>query len=171
MGMQERLIAQGLASGAADASVLKTMVEQSTEQSFVTGTDEKVKAREEAKAAQHNLETFKDAEDRERKQQKDQTKLASDMMQASKQTSGSTIVTGPGVVGPTQVPPNVNIVNAPDHGQTSGGLHCPSCKKDIQASWKACPHCGQSLVPKKCAKCGFELKPDWKACPECGEKL
>ena len=110
MGMMERLVSQGLNTGAADSSVLNTMLQQATEQEYATTSDEKVEARSKAQAAANDVETFKDAEDRERKHQKDMTGLASDMMEASKQTPGATVVTGAGAP-PSQSP--VNIVNAP----------------------------------------------------------
>ncbi len=184
MGMMERLVSEGLRAGAADASVLKTMLEQSTEQEYATTSDAKVQARSDAEAAKHNLETHKEAEDRERKHQKETTDQAAQMMQASKQTPGSTVVAGGGAaaVPPASAqPPNVNIVNVPG-GQPAGEApasppaatsQCPSCQAPTQPGWKACPACGQVLATgsKFCTGCGKPTEPNWKACPECGQKL
>lgn len=176
ISMQERLISQGLASGAGESGVLKEMLKQQTEQTYADASDAKTEARSQAEAAKHNLETFKQAEDRERDHQKDMTKLSTDMMDASKQTPGSTIVTGGGTATPGQPPSSVNIVNVPGQGETkpgpsADGLKCPNCNGSIQADWKACPNCGQPLTKNSCPKCGKNVEPNWKACPECGEKL
>ena len=147
--MIERLVSQGLSTGAADSDVLKTMLEQSTEQTYATTSDDKVRAREGAKASERDLETFKDAQDREREHQKDMTKLSTDMMDASKQTPGSTIIAGTGTPGNAQGPSNVNIVNTP--GQTGAApdtgpkAKCPSCGTAIEQDWNNCPKCGQKL--------------------------
>lgn len=181
MGITERVLAQAIASGVADPSVLRTMLEQATEQSYATATDEKVAARSDAAAAKHNLDTFKDAEDRERQQQKDMTRLATDMMQGAKQTPASSVVLPGGAPPqPSGSGGGIHIVNAPAAPSESAagrseptpdaGPQCPSCHEPVKAGWKACPHCGARLDSGRCS-CGAELKPGWKVCPECGKAI
>lgn len=43
---------------------------------------------------------------------------------------------------------------------------CPACGKSIESDWTACPHCGHDLKTT-CPSCGRELQPDWTACPYC----
>jgi hypothetical protein len=171
MGMMERIMAQGLQTGAANADVLKTMLEQSTEQEYATTSDDKVKSRSQAQAAKANLDTFKQAEDRERQHQIHTTQQAANMMQASKQTPPSTVIAGAGVT-PAVPPPAINVVNVPQSGAAAPvGGSCPACGVAIKSNWKACPECGASLSAAKCKNCGAALKPTWKACPMCGTQL
>jgi RNA polymerase subunit RPABC4/transcription elongation factor Spt4 len=186
MGMQERLVSQGLAAGATESSVLKTMLEQQTEQSVVTGSDAKVEAREAAKAAKHNLDTFKEAEDRERDHQKDMTQLSTDMMQGAKQDPASPIIVpNPGASassGGGSGP--VNIVNVPGGtpppqpqdaaaAPASSVDSCGSCGTAMQPDWKVCPSCGKprAAIKSFCTDCAQQLEPDWKACPKCGKAV
>lgn len=175
MGMMERLVTQGLNTGAADSSVLNTMLQQATEQEYATTSDEKVRARSEAQAAANNLDTFKQAEERERQHQANMTGLASGMMQAAKQPPPNTIITGAGVQPPAQPSSGPVIINntpGSTAGQPSPGnvqATCDSCGKPVEAGWKACPSCGKRL-DSKCAQCGAELQTDWNVCPSCGTK-
>ena len=91
MGMIERMVSQGLHTGAADSGVLTAMLQQSTEQEYATTSDEKVRARAEAQAAGQNLDTYRQAEDRDRQHQVAMTGLAVGLMQAANQ-SPSTLV-------------------------------------------------------------------------------
>ncbi len=51
-------------------------------------------------------------------------------------------------------------------------MQCTHCQGEVQADWKACPHCGEAIVAMpKCAECGKELDAKWKACPACGANL
>lgn len=192
LGMMERVLSQGIAKGAVDATVLKTMVEQATEQSFATATDDKVRARSEAEAAKHDLEThkqaYREAEDRERQHQVTTTQLSTQMMQAAKQAppSAAVILPGPGIAPVAAAPAAsagspVSILNVSTStplvggvaGAAPSGLRCQSCGMELQPGWKACPHCGSQVMasPSACAHCGQTLKPGWKACPHCGEKV
>ena len=166
---QEALIARALDTGAADASVLRTLLEQSTEQEFAQSSDAKVQARSEAQAARNPLEVAREEQDRERSHQAEMTGLASHMMEASKQNP--TLLT-PGQP-PTRVPPtepsiNVTNVSAPVAPASS----CPSCKAAVQRGAKFCPHCGTSLaLNPQCPGCRSPVEPAWKHCPNCGNPL
>lgn len=166
MGMMERVLSQGLAAGAADASVLRTMLEQSTEQEYATGTDAKVAAREQARAAASNMNVLKEAEERERAHQRHMTDLASSMMESAKQPPASAVVVGPGSQGGARAPVvQVGVGSAP----VATAL-CTACGGAIQAGWKACPHCG-AATSRNCAGCGQALQPAWKVCPACGKQV
>ncbi|MCC5840736.1 MAG: zinc ribbon domain-containing protein [Opitutales bacterium] len=169
MGMMERLVSQGLHSGAADSSVLNTMLRQATEQEYATTSDEKVKARAAAEAAANNLDTYRKAEDRDRQYHGTMTDLASGLMHAAKPAPRedrsrdpmqSTGHQGPYVSGNPFPPGSRNS--------------CPSCRTPVQANWKACPECGASLHPNQkinCRNCGSPVDRAWKACPACGHTL
>jgi predicted transcriptional regulator len=49
-------------------------------------------------------------------------------------------------------------------------LKCPSCKKEIQEEWIACPHCGEKMA-RNCPGCKAKVEMSWKACPFCARKL
>ena len=180
MGMMERLVSKGLDAGQADASVLRAMLEQSTEQEYATTTDEMVKARAGAAAAGKNLETFRTAQADERAHQVNMTALSANMMAAAKQAPAPIIMPG-GMASPAQVPASQPIIInnpaavpqpvSPMTPPTVGT--CPSCGQGVQAAWKVCPACGGSLkaASPQCPGCGADVKPMWKACPACGQKL
>lgn len=46
-------------------------------------------------------------------------------------------------------------------------MQCPSCNREIQEHWVACPFCAARLGKVLC-ECGGDLDPAWKACPQCG---
>lgn len=183
MGMMERLVSQGLSGGNADASVLKTMLEQSTEQEYSTTSDEMVRARAAAKAAGNNLETFRLAQADERAHQVNMTHLSAQMMAAARQPG---MVQG-GIPAMAPVQPVLMHPMAPQapmalsggqphqltHAHPAGGVACPGCGMGLQPQWKACPGCGQPARPAlpRCHGCGGEVQPNWKACPACGTGL
>ncbi len=189
MGMMERLVSQGLGTGAADSTVLNTMLQQSTEQEYATTSDEKVRARAEGQAASNSLETYKQAEDRERQHDANTTGLASDMMQAAKQVPPATVITGgvmplhPVIADRTIPPPAVASGSAvtpdaatmqPTHATSKATSACASCGEGIETGWNNCPNCGDSLVRSatgKCPTCGNRSEPEWKTCPMCGADL
>ena len=170
---QEAIIARALDTGAADASVLRTLLEQSTEQEFAQTSDAKVQARSEAQAARNSLEVAREEQDRERSHQAEMTGLASHMMEASKQNP--TLLT-PGQP-PTRVPPtepsiNVTNLSAPAAAPVAPASSCPSCKAAVQGGAKFCPHCGTSLpLSPQCPGCRSPVEPAWKHCPNCGNPL
>lgn len=109
MSQVKDLLTHGMSSGAVNSEVLTTFLSESTKQSFGTASADNAAAMFEADKAKNNLGTYQAAEDRERRQQQEMTKLAADMMQSSKQTPGATVVAGLGAApGPG---PNVNVVS------------------------------------------------------------
>ena len=146
MGMVERLVKDGLNTGATDASVLKAMLQQATEQEYATTSDAKVQARAEAQAAANNVDTIKEAEDRERQHQAKMTDLSSQMMQSAKQAPPQTVVTGTPEAVPPQPQTPIIINNSPSQAQpASTEQFCSSCSTLVQPDWKVCPSCGRSL--------------------------
>jgi len=53
---------------------------------------------------------------------------------------------------------------------TAKKAKCPSCKKDIQTDWFACPFCAEKIA-KKCPGCKSRVELTWKVCPNCAKKL
>ena len=47
---------------------------------------------------------------------------------------------------------------------------CPSCQKEVAASFVFCPYCAARLHAV-CPECGKATEENWKACPHCGKKL
>ncbi len=47
---------------------------------------------------------------------------------------------------------------------------CPSCQKQVDASFVFCPYCAARLHAV-CPECGKPTEENWKACPHCGKKL
>jgi len=159
MAMVERLVSQGLSTGAVDSSVLKTMLEQATEQEYAKTSDEKVKARAEAAKAGKSMEAYQSAEDRERAHQRDMTRLSAEMMQSAKQTPASPF----GAAAAPGSPASPFVAGA-------ATAQCPHCNSPVQIGWKACPQCGTKLATR-CPACGKDTQPTWKACPACGQAL
>ena len=177
MRLQEALISKGLDVGAVDSSVLRSMLEQATEQEYARSSDSMVESRSEAQAARYSVENIREEQDRERAHQAEMTRLSANMMEASKQNP----VVQPPTYGPTQPPAsppaqgptiNVNAGAPPTPSATASSSSCPSCSAPIQAAWKACPQCGNSLtVESQCPACNQTIQPGWKACPFCGNQL
>jgi hypothetical protein len=166
MGMVERLVSQGMQTGAADADVLTTMLEQATEQEYATTSDEIVRARAVAQAASNNLEVHREAEDRERRHQATITDLASKMMQAAKQGPSSINIPGSPVT-PIAGPLVINKLDTQPVLHDDVTATCKSCKSPLQTGWKACPFCGAALQGT-CSSCGESMEAGWKVCPRCG---
>jgi hypothetical protein len=125
MNQVKDLLSQGMSSGAVNGDVLTTFLSESTKQSFGIASSDNAAAMFEAETAKNNLGTYQAAEDRERRQQQEMTKLAADMMQSSKQTPGATVVAGLG--GAPTAGPSINMVSpsAPansDTGTDANGL-------------------------------------------------
>ncbi len=49
-------------------------------------------------------------------------------------------------------------------------MECPTCSMVVDAAWKFCPGCSNSLA-RACASCGKDLQAGWKACPFCGTAI
>lgn len=52
----------------------------------------------------------------------------------------------------------------------AGSAVCPKCGATVKDGSKFCTECGQSLT-SKCSKCGADVKAGTKFCPECGAKI
>jgi hypothetical protein len=49
---------------------------------------------------------------------------------------------------------------------------CQNCKANLQGDFKFCPSCGASVAQKGfCPGCGKETEASWLACPYCGQKF
>ena len=48
-----------------------------------------------------------------------------------------------------------------------GGLYCPACGADSDASFRFCPVCATE-IKKPCVTCETALEPLWQVCPYCG---
>jgi hypothetical protein len=167
-GSIERLASQGIEKGVVDGATLQEIARQQTAQRALDRSDAKVDSTSKADAAKANVNTFKDAEDRERKHQVDMTGQSAKMMESAKQNVPETLVQGGGFT------PKVNLsipAGQPDDKQY-GGLKCSKCNYSLQAGWKSCPFCGEPVVsiPPKCG-CGASLEAGWKVCPFCGKPV
>ena len=176
IAMQERILSQAIAKGAVASSDLKDTLQSLSEAGWQTATDDKVRARAEADAAKHNLETFKHAEDRERQQQAHLTRLSTDMMERAKQSPAPTVVVpGGGAALPFAGAP-VNIVNVPASqpgvAASASGRGCVKCGTLLQAGWKVCVECGTPVAgPPLCNRCHKPIEPTWKVCAHCGNPI
>ena len=177
MRMQEALIARGLDAGAADSSVLKTMLEQATEQEYARSSDSMVQSRSEAQSARHSVENIREEQDRERAHQAEMTRLSADMMEASKQNPVVQPPAYPPTPPPAAPPPSQGpTINVNAGSQTppasAAPAACPACSAPVQSAWKACPQCGNNLgIDPQCPACSQTIQPGWKACPFCGTQL
>ena len=67
----------------------------------------------------------------------------------------------------------VNVINSKKAGPSEikvtpmVSAKCPSCGKEIEPNWLACPHC-QVDIEAKCARCGEPIQPEFVECPVCG---
>lgn len=146
------------------------MQEESTKRQLGTVGGGAAEKYAEAEGKKHDLETYKEAEDRERKHQKDMTTEASNMMESAKQENPDYVGSAPGQSS------GVNVVNVEkgEKSETEGKKvenKCPDCGNQIELEWEACPRCGYSLKASsenECPDCGKDIEPDWEACPYCG---
>jgi len=133
----ERLMEKGLEDGAVDSKAMQEMLRQQTMQKMADRSDEKVKAMAEAEAVRYQLETYKSAEDRERVHEVAMMDESSKLMERSKQHIPHTLIQGGGAHTPVIAPTG--------GGEKEGTIVCPTCGAPIQAGWKACPACANSL--------------------------
>jgi len=174
MGVIERLVGQGLSVGAADSNVLKTMLEQMTEQEYATTTDSMVDSRAQAQAAKNNVDLYRQAQGDERRHQVDMTRLSAEMMNAAKPAPAPPAYPASGYApAPTPIAyvpvaaPSASPVTAP-----AAARPCGNCGQGLQSGWKACPACGTAVSQgPSCTGCGQGVQPGWKACPSCGQAL
>jgi RNA polymerase subunit RPABC4/transcription elongation factor Spt4 len=60
-----------------------------------------------------------------------------------------------------------------EEGVTSSRI-CPYCKRPVNADWKVCPYCGETLrLPSRsewkiCQNCRTLIKEELRICPHCG---
>lgn len=166
-GSIERLTSQGIDKGVVDGATIQEIARQFTAQRMADRTDAKVDSFSQAEAAKANVNTFKDAEDRERKHQVDMTSESSKMMNAAKQNVPDTLVQGAGVT------PSVHVsVPTSANGYRTQAAKCGKCGLAVHPGWRVCPECGESLpeAGQKCS-CGAAIEPEWKVCPFCGKEL
>ncbi len=143
MGMQtqamQAIMQQAVASGAADSSSIQEMMRQMTMQKALDREGGKVKDLAAAEAQRHNLDTYKQAEDREREHQLAMNKEAAHMMQAAKQNGPQTLVQGGGG-GEVSTRMNIDATPPPPPKAT-----CWSCGKPVEPDFAMCPFCGEAL--------------------------
>ncbi len=51
-----------------------------------------------------------------------------------------------------------------------GQAACPACGSDVDASFRACPHCAATLKTA-CPECDWLVELDWRFCPVCAVPL
>lgn len=167
-GSMERIMSQGIDKGVVDGKTIQEISKQQTAQRALDRSDAKVDATSKAEAAKANMDTFKEAEDRERKHQVDMTDQSAKMMESAKPNVPDTLVQGAGVT------PNVNVsVPAGKPAERiEAVIKCPKCNYSLQPGWKICPFCGESVngSPKRCS-CGALVEAGWKFCSNCGKAV
>ena len=94
----------------------------------------KALAMADAEKARYSMDTFTRAEDRERAHQYQMTGLSSNMMQASKQGTPTTLVQGGGFT----------ATNVGGHGPGEDTAVCPNCGERVRKG-KFCLSCGAKL--------------------------
>jgi RNA polymerase subunit RPABC4/transcription elongation factor Spt4 len=165
-GSIERITSQGIDKGVVDGATIQEIARQMTNQRALDRTDAKVDSMSKAEAAKNDVNTFKDAENRERKHQVDMTGQSAQMMDAAKQNVPHTLVQGSGIT------PSVHVSVPGDQTVQPGAsiTRCRKCNQPVQPGWKICPACGEPLskVETKCS-CGALIEKDWKFCPVCGK--
>jgi hypothetical protein len=165
-GSIERMVSQGLDKGVVNGQNIKDIAKQYTVQRALDRSDAKTESIAQADALAANLNTFKEAEDRERKHQVDMTGQSAKMMDAAKQNVPDTLVQGGGAT------PHVFVPAGQPDGEPGAVLKCQKCNYSLQPGWKICPFCGEPVVsmPLKCS-CGASLEAGWKICPFCGKPI
>ncbi len=118
-----------------------------------------------AEAQKYNLETYKQAEDRERMHERDIVTHSAKLMESAKQYPPERV---PQRREYTQYPPR-----SESHNREKGQILCPQCGNPVDPNWKVCPYCGYVLKkePKRCPQCGEIVDPSWTVCPYCGAVL
>jgi hypothetical protein len=123
------------------------------------------KARMQAEASKYNIDAYERGMDRAFGHSERAQGLNAQMMNAAKANVPQTVVTGASTAYATHPAAGGAAVTA------TGGTKCPHCGDQVQAGWKACPSCGNSLSSPKCPQCGSDIQTKWKACPNCGKSL
>ncbi len=136
-GSTERIMEQAIEKGVADPAALREMMRQQTLQRALDRDDAKVESLGKAEAAKYQMDTYKEAEDRERRHQSDMAEQAARMMEASKQGVPDTLVQGGGVT---------PVVHVSAQADTSNISKCSKCGQPVRAGWRFCPACGEPVV-------------------------
>lgn len=92
------------------------------------------KARLEVEKTKYDLDTYKEAEDRERDYQLKMTEQTAKLMQAAKQDMPRTLVQGGASAGVEMRQVDVE-----------GGSSCPKCNASVPSGSKFCPECGEQF--------------------------
>lgn len=153
-GTMERLMSEAVKEGAADSSALQEMMRQMTMQKMADREVEKVKAVSEAEKARFDLETYKEAEDRERDHTVKRMDADAKLMDAAKQKLPETLVQGSSIPVIKTEPaarerpqPQVPKPETPRVSQPQ--TLCPNCGDEVLPGWAICPGCGAPLAEKK----------------------
>jgi len=101
----------------------------------VEADGEKTKAQTEAEKAKHNLETYKEAEDREREHRKDVMDKEAELMESAKQEVPNTLVQG--------TDRTSTSINTDSSAEKEGTY--PNCGTSVEEAWDHCPECGDEL--------------------------
>lgn len=154
-GTMERLMSEALKDGTADSNALQEMMRQMTMQKMADREAEKVKAVSEAEKERFDLDTYKEAEDREREHAVKRMDEDAKIMEAAKQKLPETLVQGPSIPviktepaareRPQPQEPKPDETPPVSQPQTV----CPNCGDEVQPDWEICPGCGAPLAEKK----------------------
>jgi len=64
---------------------------------------------------------------------------------------------------------NHNVQHQPGAmADPAGATRLCHCGYPLQPGFAFCPNCGMSLRTSSCPSCGREMDATWKACPYCG---
>jgi len=142
---QADILKYGMDKGVVDNTTIQQALKNFTVQKAINQSDAMVDSLSKADSAKANIDTFKDAEDRERKHQVDMTGQSAKMMESAKQNVPETLVQGGGIT------PKVNL-SIPAGQPGEQGLVpftiCPYCGKKLKLpkTPNFCPYCEEKLV-------------------------
>lgn len=145
-GMIERVMNQGMASGAVNADVIQTMLREQTKMRAVDRGEGVANAAYGAEAAANSVKLMRETQADERQHQHQMTNLSANLMEAAKQPAMGMPI-GAMAAGPAPVAHVVNVHSGA--AAPAPGAACPHCGGRIEAGWKACPACGNMLAPEK----------------------
>lgn len=195
---QEKVTLAALERGIKPSDLKDFYREQTLQRMAADGSDAQVQAMAQAEADGRNLDTYREAEDRERRFHGDSTRLSADLMQAAKPEMPQTLVQGgtpsthmmidgSATPKPAAAPKNALVCSCGEplesgwkacpvcrapvlQPQAAAGGTCPNCREPVKPTWKVCPSCEHRLE-RLCPECQQVMQPSWKACPDCGIRL